>query len=121
MNDTEFDLSNTMEALYIQCLYIFQYFYFLKKQNTVETKTYGSEYVASSIAAEQIIDIRNTLRFMGIPIGRSVLFEDNLSVVNSSMHPHGKLTKRHMALSFHRVRECIAVLKALSTSLKFSL
>jgi hypothetical protein len=43
--------------------------WFSKKQNTVETSTYGSEYVASRIAAEQIIDLRNTLRFMGIPIG----------------------------------------------------
>jgi hypothetical protein len=55
------------------------------KQNTVETSTYGPEYVASRIAAEQIIDFRNTLRFMGIPIGRSVLFGDNLSVCKRSM------------------------------------
>jgi hypothetical protein len=82
--------------------------WFSKKQNTVETSTYGSEYVAARIAAEQIIDLRNTLRFMGIPLGRSVLYGDNQSVVNSSMRPHDKLTKRHMALSFHRVRECIA-------------
>ena len=82
--------------------------WFSKKQNTVETSTYGSEFVAARIAAEQIIDLRNTLRYMGIPIGRSVLYGDNMSVVNSSMQPHGKLTKRHMALSFHRVRECIA-------------
>jgi hypothetical protein len=52
------------------------------KQNTVETSTYGSEYVASRIA---IIDFRNTLRLMGIPIGRSVLFGDNLSVCKRSM------------------------------------
>jgi hypothetical protein len=82
--------------------------WFSKKQNTVETSTYSSEYVAARIAAEQIIDLRNTLRYLGVPIGRSVLYGDNMSVVNSSMQPHGKLTKRHMALSFHRVRECIA-------------
>jgi hypothetical protein len=81
--------------------------WFSKKQNTVETSSYGSEYVASRIAEKQIIDLRNTLRFMGIPIGRSILFGDNLSVVNSSNQPHGKLNKRHMALSF-QVRECIA-------------
>jgi hypothetical protein len=82
--------------------------WYSKKQNTVETSTYGSEYVAARIAAEQIIDLRNTLRYLGVPIARSVLFGDNESVVNSSTQPHGKLTKRHMALSFHCVRECIA-------------
>ena len=36
------------------------------------------------------------------------MFGDNKSVVDSSMTPHAKLHKRHMALSFHRVREAIA-------------
>jgi hypothetical protein len=65
-------------------------------------------YVAARIAAEQIIDLRNTLRYLGVPIAQSVVFGDSASVVNSSMQPHGKLTKRHMALSFQRVRECVA-------------
>jgi hypothetical protein len=82
--------------------------WFSKKQNTVETSTYGSEYIAARITSEQIIDLRTTLRYLGVPIAKSILFGDNQSVVNSSMQPHGKLTKRHMALSFHRVRECIA-------------
>ena len=81
---------------------------FSKKQNTVETSTYGSEFVASRTAAEQIMDLRTTLRYMGIPIERSFLLGDNESVVNSSSLPSGKLNKRHMALSFHRTREAIA-------------
>ena len=36
------------------------------------------------------------------------MFGDNESVVDSSMTPHGKIHKRHVALSFHRVREAIA-------------
>jgi hypothetical protein len=39
---------------------------------------------------------------------QSLSFGDNLSVVNSRMQPHGKIIKRHMALSIRRVRECIA-------------
>ena len=31
--------------------------YFSKKQGTVETATYGSEFVAARIATEQIIDL----------------------------------------------------------------
>jgi hypothetical protein len=81
---------------------------FSKKQNTVETSTYGAEFVAARTAAEQIIDLRTTLRYMGIPLGRSVLLGDNRSVVDSGSLPEGKLSKRHMALSYHRVREAIA-------------
>ena len=42
--------------------------WYSKQQNTVETATYGSEFVAARIATEQIMDIRLTLRYMGIPI-----------------------------------------------------
>ena len=82
--------------------------WFSKKQSTVETATYGSEFVAARTAVEQIIDHRITLRYLGVPIKESYLFGDNDSVVNSSTIPHAKLHKRHTMLSFHRVREAIA-------------
>ena len=83
--------------------------WYSKKQATVETATYGSEFVAARTCVEQIIDLRNTLRYMGIPVeDRCYMFGDNESVVNSATIPHGKLHKRHIMLSFHRVREAIA-------------
>ena len=83
--------------------------WYSKKQATVETATYGSEFVAARTCVEQIIDLRNTLRYMGIPIReRAIMFGDNESVVNSSTTVHAKLHKRHTMLSFHRVREAIA-------------
>lgn len=36
------------------------------------------------------------------------MFGDNKSAVDSSMTPHRKIYERHVALSFHRVREAIA-------------
>ena len=42
--------------------------WFPKKQATVETATYGSEFVAARTCVEQIIDLRNTLRYLGVPI-----------------------------------------------------
>jgi hypothetical protein len=58
---------------------------------------------------EQIIDIRNTLRYLGIPIkGRSMMFGDNQSVVTNATIPHSQLCKRHLALAYHKVREAIA-------------
>ncbi|KAG7358361.1 hypothetical protein IV203_014949 [Nitzschia inconspicua] len=83
--------------------------WFSKKQSTVETATYGSEFVAARTAVEQIIDIRTTLRYLGVPVSTSsMLFGDNEAVVNSSIDPNAKQHKRHTALSFHRVREAIA-------------
>ena len=83
--------------------------WFSKKQTTVETATFGSEFIAARIAIDQAIDLRNTLRYLGVPINeRSYMFGDNQTVVNSATQPHGKLHKRHNMLSFHRVREAIA-------------
>ena len=42
--------------------------WFSKKQATIETATYGSEFVAAHTCVEQIIDLRNTLRYLGVPI-----------------------------------------------------
>ena len=55
------------------------------------------------------MDIRQTLRYLGAPIGaKSFLFGDNRSVVTSATLPHSALTKGHNILAFHRVREAIA-------------
>ena len=83
--------------------------YYSKRQSTIETATYGSEFVAARTATEQIIDLRITLRYLGANICNEVfLFGDNESVVKSATIPHAKLHKRHVLLSFHRVREAIA-------------
>ena len=82
---------------------------FCKKQQTVETATYGSEFMVARQCCEQIIDLRYTLRMMGIPIdGPAWAFGDNMSVIMSSTIPQSTLNKRHNALSYHRVRECVA-------------
>ena len=43
--------------------------WYSKKQATVETVRYGSEFVATKTATEQIMDTRQTLRYLGAPIG----------------------------------------------------
>jgi hypothetical protein len=83
--------------------------WYSKKQATVETATYGSEFVAARVCVEcveQIIDLRNTLQFLRVLVReKSYMFADNKSVVDSSMHLNAKLHKRHTMLSFHCVRE----------------
>jgi hypothetical protein len=83
--------------------------WYSKKQSTVETATFGSEFVAARMAIDQIYDIRTTLRYLGVPIRtKSYMFGDNQSVVTNSTMPHSSLNKRHHLLSYHKVREAIA-------------
>ena len=82
---------------------------FTKKEATVETATYGSEFVAARTAAEQIMDLRCTLRAMGVPIEeRAWMLGDNNSVITSSTIPYSLLSKRHQFLAYHKVRSAIA-------------
>jgi len=83
--------------------------WYSKKQATIETATYGSELVSAHLAVDQIVDLQQTLWYLGVPIHeKSYLFGDNKMVVNSSAKPHSKLHKQHNALSFHWVREAVA-------------
>ena len=83
--------------------------WFLKRQATVETATYVSEFVAAKTATEQIMDLRHTLRYLGVPImTKAYTFGDNKSVVMSAPILQSILNKRHNMLSYHRAREAIA-------------
>jgi KUP system potassium uptake protein len=83
--------------------------WFSKRQNTVETATFGSEFVAARQCTEQVYDLRYTLRMMGIPLdGTAYMFGDNQSVITQSTIPHSVLSKRHNALAYHRVREAVS-------------
>ena len=83
--------------------------WFSKKQATSETATYGSEFLSCRTCFEQTIDIRNYLRYLGVPIHNiSFGWGDNESMVNSATLPESKLHKRHNILSYHFVRNIIA-------------
>ena len=47
--------------------------WYSKTQATVENATYGSEFVAAKTATEQIVDIRQALRYLGVPIKSKAL------------------------------------------------
>ena len=83
--------------------------WFAKKQPTVETATYGSEFVAAKMATQQALGLRTILRYLGVSInGSTKMFGDNGSVVTSGSLPHSPLKKRHLALAYHYTREAIA-------------
>jgi hypothetical protein len=35
---------------------------------TVETATYGAEFVPARTCVEQLVDLRTTLRYLGVPL-----------------------------------------------------
>jgi hypothetical protein len=79
------------------------------KKNTVETSTFGSEFVAMKITVELIDALRYKLRMFGIPIeGPASVFCDNNSVVLNVTVPESTLSKKHNAIAYHRVRESVA-------------
>ena len=80
--------------------------WYSKRQNTVESSSFGSEYVALRIATELIETLRYKLRTFGIPVdGPCDVFCDNKSVVTNSSVPSSALNKRHNAICYHKVRE----------------
>ena len=67
--------------------------WFSKRQNTVESSTFGSEFVAMRIAIEMIEGLRYKLRMMGVAIdGPSNVFCDNNTVVINSSCPESVLS-----------------------------
>ena len=81
-----------------------------KRKVTVETATYGSEFVAARIAVDQFVDLRYTLMYLGVPIrSKSIMFGDNKSAIRSSTIPNSLLSKRHCISAYRRVREAIAL------------
>ena len=83
--------------------------FYSKKQNTVESSTFGSEFIAMKIAMEKLIALRYKLRMMGVPIdGPSNVFCDNDSVVKSSVRPEAVLKKKCVSIAYHKTRECFA-------------
>ena len=83
--------------------------FYSKRQNTVESSSYGSELVAGRIATEAIMEYRYKLRMMGIKVeGPSILMIDNQSVVANTTLPSSSLKKKHNSIAYHRMREAVA-------------
>jgi hypothetical protein len=63
--------------------------WYSKQQATVETANFGSEFTAAWIAVDQIIDLRTSLKYLGVPVReKSYMFDDNQAVITNSSIPH---------------------------------
>lgn len=82
---------------------------FSKRQNTVESSTYGSELVAMRIARDKIVALRIKLKSIGTPLlGPTNVFCDNQGVVKNTSIPESTLSKKHNSINYHVVRESVA-------------
>jgi hypothetical protein len=80
-----------------------------KRQNTVESSTFGSELVAMRIARDLITAMRIKLKCFGVPIdGPANVFGDNEAVYKNTSNPDSTLSKKHNAINYHICREAVA-------------
>ena len=81
-------------------------YWYSKRQGSVETSSFGSEFVALKNCCEYIRGLRYKLRMMGIPVELpTYIFGDNQSVLTNSTIPHSSLKKKSSSIAFHCVRE----------------
>ena len=79
-------------------------YYLSKKQTSVETSSFGSEFIALKTCCEYIRGLRYKLRMMGISVDSpAYIFGDNQSVL-----PHSTLKKKSSSIAYHYVRGGVA-------------
>ncbi|KAI2513608.1 Reverse transcriptase (RNA-dependent DNA polymerase) [Fragilaria crotonensis] len=79
-----------------------------KRQGCIATSTYCAEFVSMRSAVEEAILIIYMLRCLGVPVSTpTALYGDNFGVIQSAEIPEGELKKKHIAISYHYVREAI--------------
>ena len=83
--------------------------WYSKWQNTIETSTFGSEFVAMRIAVKLIEALQYKVQMLGVPIeGSTTVFCDNKEVTKNVIYPESILkNKKHNAIAYHRTREAV--------------
>ena len=83
--------------------------WYSKRQNTVETSTFGTEFIAMRTAVEHIEALCYKLHMFGIPIEFPTnVFCDNETVIKSTTIPESTLKKKLNSICYHRCREAVA-------------
>jgi hypothetical protein len=85
--------------------------WYSKRQNTVETSTFSSEFIALKVCLEAIEHLRFKLRCFGVPvpIGEPThVYCDNESVVKNTTNVESTLNKKHSSIAYHHCRWSVA-------------
>ncbi len=76
--------------------------------NTVDSSTFGPEFVALRVATELIEGLRYKLRMFGVPFdGATSVYCDNQSVTKNATVSASTLSKKHNSICYHKVREML--------------
>ena len=95
--------SRTGFIIYLNCAPVY---WMSKKQTSVESSSFGSEFVAMKQCCEYIRGLRYKLRMMGIPCeGPTYIYGDNQSVLANTTIPDSTLKKKSQSIAYHFVRE----------------
>ena len=77
-----------------------------KKQTSIETSSFGSEFIAMKQCTEYIRGLRYKLCMMGIPCtSPAFIFDDNQSVLANTTIPDSTLKKKSQSIAYHFFRE----------------
>jgi len=80
-----------------------------KKQASVESSSFGSEFIAMKQCCEYLRGLRYKLRMMGIPVeGCCYIHADNQSVLSNTTIPDSTLKKKLQSIAYHFVQEGVA-------------
>ena len=105
-SDTGSKQSRTGLLIYLNCTLVY---WWSKKQTSVESSSFGSEFVAMKQCCEYIRGLRYKLRMMGIPVeGPMCIYGDNQSLLVNTTIPDSTLKKKSQSISYHFVREGVA-------------
>ena len=89
--------------VYLNCAPVY---WMSKKQTSVETSSFGSEFTAMKQCTEYIRGLQYKLRMMGIPCtGPTFVYGDNKSVLFNTTIPDSTLKKKSQSITYHFVRE----------------
>ena len=84
--------------------------WYSKKQSSIETSSFGSEFSALKTAVELTEGILYKLRMMGVPVELPAYIKgDNMSVIKNSSVPESVLRKKSNSIAYHYVRERAAM------------
>jgi len=82
--------------------------WYAKRQNTIESSTFGSEFVVLKIASELNDALHYKLRMFGMPIIEPTkTYCDNEIVVKNATIVTSTLAKNYNSIAYHKGKECV--------------
>ena len=101
--DTTTCCSCTGFLVFLNCALVF---WLSKKQTSVESSSFGLEFVVMKQCCEYLRGLFYKLRMMGIPCeGPAYIYGDNQSVLANTTIPDSTLKKKSQSIAYHFVHE----------------